>query len=342
MHILNGDSAAASFKQAFDTPEDEILIFRDVLSCGALGDYLAMAQWAKARGAYWADMYAEHGFGSTDEIEQAPRGFYNEFTTFKNSQEVTLWIGRALSDHLLLVFIVKLFDFYGLDFKKLSICQYLSLDQESSGVIGLGRLTPLQIKALKPEPFILNSEQVTECLNVWEAVTASTPEALVNILKPQKTSLPLLHESLKTLFYRFPDYINGLSYFDNIILAAVKNYGPGATGIIGHVLAYDIHCENKHKTYFLDAVGDIYLFARLKNMAKNSLKKPLLSLNVKGQLLKQTQVEITEFGLGVLEGRYNAVQVNGIDDWVGGIYLNDRLGNLWFRKDNELVFLHSI
>ena len=88
----------------------------------------------------------------------------------------------------------------------------------------------------------------------------------------------------------------------------------------------------------LDAVGDWYLFSRLKNLARPSLAQPLLSLNALNLSMRETEVEITELGNEVLEERENMANVNGINDWVGGVHLDSASGHMWFRKDQDLLY----
>lgn len=163
MHILNGDSAAGSFRQAFQLPTEAVLIFRDVLSCGWLGAFETMPDWSSTRKGYWTELFSEYGFGSTEDIEKAPRDFYTNAHELRHANEVNLWIGCSLSDHLLLVFIVVLFKHYELDLKNLKIHQYEKFTNKNLTVIGLGALSPSQIGELSPEPIILNDAQIAFC-----------------------------------------------------------------------------------------------------------------------------------------------------------------------------------
>ena len=337
MNILNGDSAAGAFKQAFHAATEGMLVFRDVLSCGGLTEFNGVESWAQFRRHYWAEMFLKHGFGSIEDIEKAPRDLYNNFDELKDAVDVNLWLGVSLSDHLLLVYLVKLFDYYKMDYGKFNIYQYEKIDDNHVTLIGLGMLNPEQIAIYKPDAFTLSQTQIQYCLDVWEALVLSTPDKLIQILEQEASELPLLHKALKNLFYRFPDSGSGLSRFDRIILEAAKKHAPNTARIIGHTLTYDVSFDGKESIYALDTVGDIYLFNRLKNMANESLTQPLLSLNVMDDNLRNTKTEITEFGLEVLEGKHNAVQVNGIDDWIAGIHLDSSQGVIWFRQGEELV-----
>lgn len=158
----------------------------------------------------------------------------------------------------------------------------------------------------------------------------------MNILKRDSVSLPLLQRALWNFFYRHPDFSSGLSRFDTIILHSVKKHAPNAARCLGYTLGHDMHVECKNNIHELDCVGDIYLFARLKNMARPNLKRPLLSLNTMKANLRETTVEITELGLDVLNGKGNAIDVNGINDEIAGVVLRPNRP-IWFRKENELI-----
>ena len=46
---------------------------------------------------------------------------------------------------------------------------------------------------------------------------------------------------------------------------------------------------------------------------------------------------LTDAGESVLAGHANAVELNGIDDWVLGVHLDSENGSVWYRKDGALV-----
>ena len=344
VHIVNGDSAAGSFKQAFNTPDETLLIFRDVLSCGPLkplGELNSwmLNSWIVTRNNYWAQIGADNGIDSIDDIINAPNDFYRCTEQLKNSKAISLWIGCSLSDHLLLVFIIKIVKQFGLDFSKLSIRQYHRLEKNNEVIIGLGMLSPDKLKLFEPDPIILTKEQIQFCLNTWDALTATTPTTFIELMQNKTNCLPLLYQALENIVYRYPKASNGLSYFDEVILKCAKEHSPQAARVIGHVLAYDMPAAGKFNIHWLDSVGDWFLFSRLKKLAKNNITKPLLSLNSMDNQLKDTCVEITDFGLETLEGKHNAVQINGIDDWVCGVHLDSATNNIWYREGREIVKL---
>jgi hypothetical protein len=53
--------------------------------------------------------------------------------------------------------------------------------------------------------------------------------------------------------------------------------------------------------------------------------------------MRSCEVHLTETGGAVLAGRANAVELNGIDDWVLGVHLDSASGSVWYRKEGHLV-----
>ena len=96
-------------------------------------------------------------------------------------------------------------------------------------------------------------------------------------------------------------------------------------------------------------MGDLSFFRLLLGLA--SAKHPLvqtadasgLRLDEYGSAIEKwanSPVTITDVGRHVLEGRADAVKLNGIDRWVGGVHLTgDRAAWRWDRETPKLVAL---
>ena len=97
-------------------------------------------------------------------------------------------------------------------------------------------------------------------------------------------------------------------------------------------------CYEADSPIELDTVGDIYLFHRLKNLARQQAKNPLIHINSIDLPMRETEVQISEFGLEVLDDQHNVVEVNGINDWVGGFHLDSSTGGTWFRNGMDLQY----
>jgi hypothetical protein len=92
-----------------------------------------------------------------------------------------------------------------------------------------------------------------------------------------------------------------------------------------------------HDMDFPEWMADNYLFQRLHRLAENVLPKPLLTFSGDTTRLRGTEVRLTEYDEAILAAKGNAVEWNGIDEWVGGVHLDSRNGRVWFQTGETLV-----
>lgn len=328
MNIVHGDSAAGAFKAALLIHDNDLLVFRDVLSCGPSEEFSDIKKWRYLRLSFWNDV-CSHICEAMPPTEKMQRDFYNNFSTCISATECKLWIGTGLSDQLLLAFIVHLFQALHLDFNKFSVVQFEKMRTNTSGdqpVQGLGLLKPGQIRK-HPAPHTLNKEQVRYANSAWEAFVGTYPEQYIQFMAAKNGVMPLLHHAMSSIFYRYPHATNGLSRFDENLLKNTSLHGPKATKVIGYTLGDDLR--------ELDLVGDWYLFSRLKNLASPQIKYPLVTMNSHNRPMRETEVQITEFGKLALNRKVIVFNENGLNDWVGGVHLDSK--NIWVRKEKRLI-----
>ncbi|GEM_PF-5864181 len=330
MNILHGTAAAALFQKAFEIPEEEILIFNDVLSYGALKTYTDIKSWKTFREKSWhtLDPYSQRVF------HEIARDFYTNFNDFKSADSYNLWIGTGLGDQLLLAFIIHLIIYHELDIQKLSVYQFETIKRKHFDIEAWG-IALLHAEEIKnhPTPYTLTDKQIAVAKGAWEAVTSPTPKKYLKHLHGDINHLFLLTKALGFLFLRYPDIKTGLPYWDKVLLESAQKHHPKCARIIGDVLGYEFHAK-----YNLDTVGDDYLFSRLKNLGKPSLKKPLIKTNAFNLPMRETKIDILPNAKKVLSGEINMIQENGIDDWVCGVHLNSSSGGVWVRDGKSLLW----
>jgi len=62
IHVVNGDSAGGTIREALGLkPPQDLLISRDLYSCGPLLPIDSIAEWHGARKSWWAGLYADQG-----------------------------------------------------------------------------------------------------------------------------------------------------------------------------------------------------------------------------------------------------------------------------------------
>jgi hypothetical protein len=87
----------------------------------------------------------------------------------------------------------------------------------------------------------------------------------------------------------------------------------------------------------VDLVGDLYLFSRLRGLASSDLAHPLVTISGDPDDPRSGEVVLTDAGDSELAARANAVELNGIDDWILGVQLDSKRGSVWYHKECTLV-----
>jgi hypothetical protein len=211
---------------------------------------------------------------------------------------------------------------------RLCVVQFGSEPTKGFQIVTVGELNPDQIRAHPPE-LGLTPEIIAEIDAACGAVTASDPEVLHAFVSHATGSLPFLRRSLRSLVFRYPDLKSGLNGWEDELLRYSRDKGPVVARVIGYTMTHD--------TEYPDCVGDVWLFARLRHLADPGLPYPFLSLSGSRTTIRGSEVTLTDTGAKAIESQANFVELNGIDDWIGGVHLESSKGNVWFRRDDTLV-----
>ena len=159
----------------------------------------------------------------------------------------------------------------------------------------------------------------------------------VQLADPDHRLAQALRRALRSVIGRFPALHTGLPHWDAALLGAARalddgDARPTAKQVVGHAI--------RGASTYLDPVGDLYLYERLRRLADPGLAQPALRLQGAPDALRAARVSLTAPGLAVLEGRANFVALNGVDDWVGGMHLSSPSANgVWFARDGASLQL---
>jgi Domain of unknown function (DUF1835) len=323
-HIAPGTSAAGCMRQALHPEPGCLLVNQDFLSCGPLPRCQSLHEWRHVREEYLRSLYSDcPDFSFTSESD-----LLTNAQILREATSILLWIGTGTAEQLLLAWMVQLLRAVDVDPSRLRVIQFAREPTKGFEVVGLGVLNPDQFRA-HPADSPLTKQQIGEIDAAWSAVTAGDPEALMEFLSTAEEFLPFLRGSLKALVFRFPAVVTGLNCWEEQLLRYTHDRGPVVARVIGYTMAHDM----EHP----DWVGDAYLFARLRRLADLALLHPFLSLTGSTLSVRGSEVTLTEAGAGALAGEANFVNLNGIDDWIGGVHLESRNGNVWFRRGDTVA-----
>lgn len=320
IHVIQGLSAGGSFNQAMQPQPGELLVNEDVLSCGPLPPFRSIEEWSRLREAYWDSV------ASSDDQRPFNDDILANTPALCEADSIVLWLGVGVAEQLLLAWLVKLLKLIGSQ-AQIHVVQFTRAGKHNSDVWGVGLLHPDQIKSHPPAEQV-SAQTISQLERLWERVTSSDPAGLLSTLSEKVPHLQYSRASLRRLIQRYPDHQTGLGRWESELLKSTKEKGPRAIRIIGHTMG---------RNFDADLVGDPWLFSRLRELASSDLTHPLVTMSGDPYDMRNCEVVLTDAGKSALAGRANAVELNGIDDWILGVHLDSKRGSVWYYKEGTLI-----
>lgn len=195
-------------------------------------------------------------------------------------------------------------------------------------VPALGVINPEEL-AQAPPPVPLSAADLHSMAKAWRAWASPTPGPLLDYMDAREVPSPA-RRALAPLLYRYPGVGSGLNRWEFSALGHIADYQPELVSAVGHTMADAFHDGT--------TIGDGWLFWRLRRLASRALPHPLLELDpADGFELRGRSVKLTPAGEAVLAGEANALELNGLDDQVGGVILRYPGGPVWARRQGALV-----
>ncbi|MGH7717857.1 MAG: RNA polymerase sigma factor [Gemmatimonadaceae bacterium] len=307
LHVLNGDCTADVLRQS-DIP-GTLAVWADVLHEGPAPAGLSPERWREVR----ARFIAESGYAAYEDALALHAEWDRGLDTFREHHEVVLWFEHDLFDQLILARHLDWFTGQALGETKLS----LICIGEFEGVEpfhGLGQLSPDQLASLLETRERVTARQLELGRQVWRAFTAEQPDALQRLLERDTSALPFMAGAMRRFLEEYPWVGDGLPRTERQILRALE-----------HAPATPVHLfravQRQEERVFM---GDSTFWKRVRDLAAGDF--PLLEVDA-GEAREQLPdgtVRITEHGRRVLAGRDDAVTLNGLDRWLGGVHLVGR------------------
>ncbi len=340
IHILPREWAAEKWQQAFQQGSERLIVDLDGLAYGPIMPFVDVPSWKASRFAFWKSIHSDEEsdedleacFGDSPEeepeepidgSEQPPN-----LTPASEVEAIYLWTGTGVDDQLSLLFSIHLLlELKHADPHKLSLVHFERHPRLDGTVRALYTLTPEDLSA-HPAPTVLAPAQLDACRAAWAAYTAPDPEALQNLAAMEYSAMPHLQSALRLILRRYPRRDTGLSHWDYTLLRNAAKHGPNATRVMGELM-FELSEEG-------DSTGDIYLNHRMQQLADTLNPQPLIQLRSDTDGYRGTEVNLTDFGRAVLEGRASAYPTNPIDEWIGGVHLSSAEDRLWFHDGDTL------
>jgi hypothetical protein len=327
--VAGGHSAAGCLLRALGCGRSDMRVNRDQLSCGPLASLTSVEGWRQFRKDYWREIFPISDHWALAEGKSfPPHDILHHPEELLTADVVTVWLGSGLPDQLFLAWFIQLAELVGLDLQRIRVVQFRLHPATNEDVIEVGRLDP-RAAAAHPSATKLTSASITDLREAWTAITSTEPASLLRFVEAHADQPTVFSRAFKRLLGRFPDYDTGLNRWDFELLKRVPEGGITKGALLAAVF--------DESTTELDAVGEIYLSHRLRKLASLKISQPLLSLEGPSESYSRCRVRLTTSGKDVLCHKANFVEMNGIDEWVGGIHLQSAAKRVWFHSKDSLV-----
>ncbi len=328
LHVTNGDVAAERLRETIRlglVPAGEVVAWRDPLHEGPVPAGLAAPELARVR----AEFIAACGWGAAAEVRA---GFERRDAALAalaggGHEELALWFESDLYDQLQVLQILdRLAD--GAASGVGAALVAVRCDRESGGFVALGGLAPERLAELFAGRAAIGAAELALGRRAWQAFRAPTPAGIEALLEELEApdgvegvgdggdALPDLAPALRRHLEEFPWVGSGL---DRTARQVLRDLAAGARP--GREL-FASHRAAEERPF----LGDVVFRSRLGELARGA--RPLVEIDgasggagAGGPVWDERPLRLTPAGHEVLVGSADAVALNGVDRWLGGVRL---------------------
>lgn len=318
LNITNGDSVLEQLKLA--GIRGKRMGWNDVLHEGPVPAKHTPAALAKVRAQFLAESLAGDADAILSELHERQLVFE------KKRERVVLWFEHDLYDQLQLVQILA-------ELATMKPQPKVELIQAHDY---LGRMSLDALRALREKRVEVNDEMFQLAVRTWSAFRAEEPLSLLDIYQSETVhGLPCLKSALLRLFEEYPSVVHGLSRTERQILQAVAD-GHRSPGKMFKA------SQDAETAVFM---GDAFFWLKVNELMSG--KHPLLQVESGAPFVypphcnyddrfRGQVIQLTAAGEAVLAGTRNAIELNGINRWIGGVYLETKCYWLWDSVEQKM------
>ena len=332
LHIHNGDAAANIANQS--SLPGEHIAWRESLITGPTPAGLSKSEWRSVRSSHLSEAY-----GIDKKVcEQDLLSQEKILASFLEHDGVVLWFDHDLFCQLHLIYLLDWFSQRALGKTKLSlICIGEFPGRENFR--GLGELNPEEMASLFPVRQHVTAAQLELGAAAWQAYCSANPTDIERVLQTDTSALPFFDAALRAHLRRFPSTRNGLDQIANLTLQLIHDGLISFSSLFAKV-------GEMQPVYGL---GDAQFWHALQWMGAG--RQPLIEVSgtLDENLFKQTltrnvvqtaRFKLTPSGEAVLNVEADAVVINGVGLWLGGVHLSGTTKHMWRWDEQTETVVH--
>ena len=313
-------------------------ILHDLALAGFSGDFLS-----------FPDVYVEGPVPRTQSLEDFVRiraeylepgdpkafkdlyGIYIDLDRVREYAVAYIWMEHDSHDQLILARLLDFFNEASARPRRLCMINVTHFPGFER-FVGLGQLPPQALRLLWDDFKEVSESQLLLGKQVWNAVTASSPEPLMNIVRSGTPTIPTMGPALARHIRELPSARNGLSMAEELTLQILSEKGGMTAGrLFGW---YNTRYEPRP---FMGDSGHWRLVERLYKA-----EEPALRINgrrAESGMDHHSKVELLPFGERLLRNESDWLASRPPERWVGGVRIDARQNLNWrFDDDREAVY----
>ena len=296
LHIVDGDSTGGTLKLSGLGRANDILRWREALYSGPVPAGLSLGQLSRLRSRYFTKGKSLAEFEKRDAA----------LAKHERYEKISLWFGRGCTlCHLSLAQLLSWFREHGVSPHRLWWV-----------AIHGGELHPEQIAKAYDKRRPVSRKQMQMGERMWRAFRQPSPAALIRLLQADLGVMPGLRPAVLWLLEEYPNQRNGLSRLESDLLREIhrREIAKASQAVIPIIAR--------------EPVGDTLLFDMLRNFVR--AEHPLLEFaqplagRFQTSEFNGASLTLTKVGRRVLAGKDDAVALNGLDRWIGGVHLQGK------------------
>jgi hypothetical protein len=331
LHVVSGRSVAGTL--AFAEIEGDVISWDDFLYDGPVPAGVGDRALRRVRARFLAEPAGPGRVAFVDILTYlAARD-----EAFAGADDILLWFDADLHCQLQLIQALARLEPSAQRARLLCIDSFPGYE----GFVGLGQLRTDELLTLLGSEHAVTVEEQELGARAWDAFRSPDPDAINRLLASETSALPFLADALRRHLEEFPSIDDGLSRTERTILRLVAEEPSGWTRLYGPFL------ESEERPFMND-----FTFSR-RIEALMTAATPLIVGRTGGflELRRRLQTDahpeqklwpaasgdeltLTAAGKAVLAGEADAVELNGIDRWFGGVHLTGKAPP-WRWDDGE-------
>ncbi|WP_318781207.1 DUF1835 domain-containing protein [Amazonocrinis nigriterrae] len=279
--------------------------------------------------------FISQAYGIT--FKDAQNRLEREYSQLHRSHEyerVVLWFEHDSYDQLILARVLHHF------WKHQSFPQRLELICIDSfpGIqrfVGLGQLSSEALRILWERRRPITRDRLELGHRVWLALSAASPQALMQIVNTQTPELPSMAKALRRHLQELPWIDNGLSLTQQLTLEILKDFKAIAADQLFTILVL----EKEPLPY----LGDSMYWYVLSQMLQSNYPPLEITIESINQPWPKRVLQLTEIGQALVRKQLNWWEISNSDRAVGGIHLmSGQPVWMWDELRNQPILQSSL